>query len=233
MSIAYNTSIVRDGLVLHLDAANVKSYPGSGTTWYDLIQKIPFTINGNPTHDGTSFLLDGDTDYMYSTGFPDISISSHTYLVFCKPTSITRRHYVLDARYNEPGNNASNSGMGFDADNTLFNFLHTPSGVDETGGPGGYVANVPYCIGIRRQPNANSIEILSADSTSWISPSLNSNTAGTENVNLNGVIIGNYASPSNSYTFVGNIYSVLMYNRYISDSEYSQNLEALRGRYGI
>jgi len=34
--IAYNTSIVRDGLVLHLDAANVKSYPGSGTVWKDL-----------------------------------------------------------------------------------------------------------------------------------------------------------------------------------------------------
>jgi hypothetical protein len=27
---------VTNGLVLSLDAANVKSYPGSGTTWYDL-----------------------------------------------------------------------------------------------------------------------------------------------------------------------------------------------------
>lgn len=29
-------NIVEDGLVLHLDAANKKSYPGSGTTWNDL-----------------------------------------------------------------------------------------------------------------------------------------------------------------------------------------------------
>ena len=29
-------SIVTDGLVLHLDAGNTASYPGSGTTWYDL-----------------------------------------------------------------------------------------------------------------------------------------------------------------------------------------------------
>ena len=36
MGIAYNSSIVRDGLVLHLDAANPKSYPGSGTVWKDL-----------------------------------------------------------------------------------------------------------------------------------------------------------------------------------------------------
>lgn len=48
ISIAYNTksivsgssilgpNIVRDGLILYVDAANSKSYPGSGTTWYDL-----------------------------------------------------------------------------------------------------------------------------------------------------------------------------------------------------
>ena len=32
----YGPRIVTDGLVLHLDAANRKSYPGSGSTWYDL-----------------------------------------------------------------------------------------------------------------------------------------------------------------------------------------------------
>jgi hypothetical protein len=36
MAVAYNPSIITDGLVLYLDAANLKSYPGSGTTWNDL-----------------------------------------------------------------------------------------------------------------------------------------------------------------------------------------------------
>jgi hypothetical protein len=36
MGIAYNTRIVTNGLILCLDAANRKSYPGSGTTWFDL-----------------------------------------------------------------------------------------------------------------------------------------------------------------------------------------------------
>ena len=36
MGIAYNPKIVTDGLVLCLDAANPKSYPGTGTTWSDL-----------------------------------------------------------------------------------------------------------------------------------------------------------------------------------------------------
>ena len=35
--------VVTDGLVLYLDAANPKSYPGTGTTWYDL------SGNGNHT----------------------------------------------------------------------------------------------------------------------------------------------------------------------------------------
>jgi hypothetical protein len=29
-------NIVSNGLVLHLDAGNSTSYPGSGTTWFDL-----------------------------------------------------------------------------------------------------------------------------------------------------------------------------------------------------
>ncbi len=37
MSLNHSPSIVTDGLVLCLDAANVRSYPKSGTTWSDLI----------------------------------------------------------------------------------------------------------------------------------------------------------------------------------------------------
>jgi hypothetical protein len=36
MGLGHSPSIVRDGLVFYLDAANSKSYPGSGTTWFDL-----------------------------------------------------------------------------------------------------------------------------------------------------------------------------------------------------
>lgn len=35
MSAHANPNIVADGLVLSLDAKDIKSYPGSGTTWYD------------------------------------------------------------------------------------------------------------------------------------------------------------------------------------------------------
>ena len=36
MALHHNPRIVTSGLVLALDAADINSYPGSGTTWYDL-----------------------------------------------------------------------------------------------------------------------------------------------------------------------------------------------------
>lgn len=36
MATIYNPNIPTNGLVMYADAANVRSYPGSGTSWYDL-----------------------------------------------------------------------------------------------------------------------------------------------------------------------------------------------------
>ena len=48
MSCVIGTNIVNDGLVLYLDAANPKSYPGSGTVWKDLSSnKIDFNLKRN------------------------------------------------------------------------------------------------------------------------------------------------------------------------------------------
>ena len=45
MGIAYNTSIVSDGLVFALDAANSRCYSGSGTSTYNLINSLPTNMN--------------------------------------------------------------------------------------------------------------------------------------------------------------------------------------------
>jgi hypothetical protein len=67
MGIAYNTSIVSDGLVFALDAANSRSYSGSGTTANALIGGIGGTlVNGvgfTSTNSG-SFVFDGTNDYI-------------------------------------------------------------------------------------------------------------------------------------------------------------------------
>ena len=60
-------NIVRDGLVLALDAASYRSYPGSGTTWYDLSgNNFDFTldVSGIPWQSNVYFSLqDGGATY--------------------------------------------------------------------------------------------------------------------------------------------------------------------------
>ena len=46
--------IVETNLVLHLDAGNPSSYPGSGTTWTDLVAAKQFTLYNGPTYSGNN-----------------------------------------------------------------------------------------------------------------------------------------------------------------------------------
>jgi len=48
MSVNYSPITSTSGLILNLDAGNIKSYPGSGTTWYDTSgNNNHFTINAS------------------------------------------------------------------------------------------------------------------------------------------------------------------------------------------
>ena len=68
MGLAHSPSIVTDGLVLCLDAANTKSYPGSGTTWTDISGKgYDGTLTNGPTFSsnyGGNIVLDGSNDFV-------------------------------------------------------------------------------------------------------------------------------------------------------------------------
>ena len=64
MGISYNPKTVTDGLILCLDAANPKSYPGSGTTWTDLSGRGHHaTFTNLAAFNGTYFSFDGVNDY--------------------------------------------------------------------------------------------------------------------------------------------------------------------------
>jgi hypothetical protein len=50
MSVIKGPNVVREGLVLHLDAGTTRSYPGSGTTWNDLSgSENTGTLTNGPT----------------------------------------------------------------------------------------------------------------------------------------------------------------------------------------
>tara|TARA_A100001201_G_scaffold205_1_gene564 strand:+ start:216 stop:962 length:747 start_codon:yes stop_codon:yes gene_type:complete len=91
MGLAHSPRIVTDNLVLALDAANVKSYPGSGTTWTDLSGKgnNGTLVNGPTFNSGNSGSIDLDgTNDSISLGTQinsditetDITVSFWTYL---------------------------------------------------------------------------------------------------------------------------------------------------------
>ena len=65
MSVNYNPGVVTSGLTLCMDAANPRSYSGSGTTVYDLSGNNLTTsmING-PTYSSGYWVFDGVDDYI-------------------------------------------------------------------------------------------------------------------------------------------------------------------------
>ena len=81
MALSHSPSLVLPGLTLCLDAANSKSYPGSGTTWSDLSGNgNNGTLTNGPTYssaNGGSIVFDGSNDFIETTYTPG-NISSQT-----------------------------------------------------------------------------------------------------------------------------------------------------------
>jgi hypothetical protein len=69
----WEKSIVRDGLVLWLDASHPNSYPGAGTTWFDLSGNgYDIEIVGSPEHNPSGYFKFEDnqvTQYMIRSPF--------------------------------------------------------------------------------------------------------------------------------------------------------------------
>jgi len=88
-NVAPNT--VKDGLVLYLDAANIKSYTSGSTIWYDLSKRNNnSTLVNNPTFDSSnkgSIVFDGIDDVGTFPVLPDfyfLGRSPYTLSIFCK-----------------------------------------------------------------------------------------------------------------------------------------------------
>ena len=97
MAINYNPRIVTDGLVLALDAGNTKSYPGSGTIWYDRASANTGTLTNGPTYssgNGGSIVFDGVNDFINCGSGLALS-GSWTLCAFAKPTAVSRTGILL------------------------------------------------------------------------------------------------------------------------------------------
>ena len=98
MAINYNPTTVSDGLVLALDAANRRSYPGSGTAWTDISYRgnngtltngptfvappynEPFGGAGGVYFDGSGDYIDNTSNYLVSSTTSTFTIEAWIYM---------------------------------------------------------------------------------------------------------------------------------------------------------
>ena len=100
MAVAGGPNIVEDGLVLALDAANKKSYPGSGTVWSDLSgNSNDGTLTNGPTFSSNNsgiFSFDGANDIVVGPATVNsLSSTTMTISIWTNPNSTTQRNTLL------------------------------------------------------------------------------------------------------------------------------------------
>jgi hypothetical protein len=240
----FNTDIVRRGLVLLLDAADKKSYPGRGTKWYDLSgnqnhARMVTYGSSLPVFQNNGFYFNGNTSKaaFVCPSFRNLTNKKEVAVyLWCKTMGGTNRQYGVDTR--GAGSVGVGVGIGFDNNGPYktFSFADTGAGYDEPNAPTTFQNNTVYQLGISRSYAGTAISILDTDSVTKIAPSLANNTLTSADLNLGPYTIGVYTgglSTQENYWWTGEIYLVMMYDRDLSQAEITQNFNALRGRFGL
>lgn len=236
MSVGIGPDIIEDGLVLCLDAADRNSYPGSGTTWYDL------SGNGNngtfgastaaPTFssaNGGSIVFDGSNDYVSG----NISSLSSPFTIECvgKFNNVTQTDYEYfvrlgDATTSNTMISISKIGNQYLTDPNYRGFLYFYTG---TGGANRtdidlrttewvHITLVTLAVSPYIKVYKNAIEGTVID------------TLGSTITTNGGYRIGAW---STSWYLNGSIANTRIYNRELSANEVEQNYNATKGRFGL
>jgi hypothetical protein len=229
MSLNRGPKIITDGLILCYDAGDRKSYPGSGTIWYDRTRnKYNGTLTNGPTFssdNGGVFVFDGTNDYSTSSSFTP-NITNKTLAGWCKLGSVSQQGGGLINLQNVGGNlyfdaivyNETGNGWGFGSD--FFNRTGW-SGVKETS-----TSQWVYMVATYQNLNYNMYRngALIHNLTSY--NALNFNFSSESLIGLRHTGAGNgYLSAT--------VAMAQIYNRALSASEVLQNFTAQRGRFGI
>lgn len=225
MGIAYNTKIVRDNLVLQLDAANVKSYPGSGTTVYDLSgNELDFTlVNGASVTQGV-FVLDGANDYVARGYSFDWTSIPWTVSFFAKATDFAYPT-VIDLIA------AGNGHFRFDLTlSSIRSMFRTPGGSGSTLVNYNTSINLDqwyHCAFTRQEDTFKAYLNGKLGAT-------NTNVNFTNSSGMTSIRIGYSADyDASDRTFEGSVGPVSIYAEELTADEIKINFEAMRGRYNI
>ena len=226
MAVYGGPDMTTDGLVLHLDAANEKSYSGSGTTWYDLSNNSNngTLINGTnySSNNNGYFIFDGVDDWI-SINEPLITLSPNIWTV-CFWINPNNQY----SRFLTPNSNGIDQFLEYDNSNQRINVTITQS-ADVNGRVRYGTANtVPinlwsyFCLSINNlniKIFANSILTNEYDESISIG-----NWSGIWRLGQRG---------NNTGWYSGNFANIMVFNRELSLQEIKKNYNALKGRYNL
>ena len=226
MGISYNTSIVRDGLVLHLDAANPKSYTGSGTVWKDLSGNgnNGTLVNGvgyNSANSG-SMVFDGVNDYVSLSAVNSNYFSAQFWVKYSTFISGNRGYATISN-----ASSTSNGFMIYQSTGAPYNRIQVfvcTTGLVILDSNSLLSTNTWYNFTVSY--DGSFIKI-------YLNGTLDNSVAQTGSMGTNPVSMNIGRVYYNNSYFSGSISDVQIYNRALSESEIQQNFNALRGRYGI
>jgi hypothetical protein len=219
--------IVRDGLVLFLDAGDSTSYPGGGTTWTDLSDSgNQATISGATySSDNGGYLdFDGVNDDCSITSTPPINGNEMTFSVWNYGISLKESSIIYLAGSSGVRNlNVhlpwSNSIVYFDAgDGVGYDRIAKTASNSEYQGWHHWVFT---------KNATNGTMYIYLDGSLWHSGTGRTRTIGTPDT------IRSIGSSSSSNYHRGYISNLQLYNKELTSSEIQQNFEASRVRYGL
>lgn len=227
MSVSAGPNVVTSGLVLSLDAANTKSYPGSGTTWTDLSGNgNNFTLNNSPIFSSNIFTFDGTNQTASSAAVVPFQVcnTDFTIRVLFKTSSTGSNDGIIlfgSGPFNAAGKGLELRKRGI---NNLEFTLNDGVGSGIRTTISGNYTNVwtDLCITFLK----------STESKYYVNGVFGQTTSYAGETNITDTFTFNIGRGNDSF-FPGDIALVCLYNRVLNSSEISQNFNALRSRYGI
>jgi len=224
MGIDYNSIITTDGLVGYWDAANPRSYSGSGNTWYDLTRNgNNLTLTNSPTFNSSGYFSTGSTGYFTGAGTSSIPTGNNNYSMFL----FARLSSWTDGRgFMSIGDflvtNQSNAFRAYSS--TLGILIHYWWGNDliSSNNNGNIQNNLWFYAGVSfdgttRKIYANNVLVASDTPTS--------HNVTTTTIQLAKTVTTEYLQ--------GDISLAKIYNRALSATEILQNYNATKRRYGL
>jgi len=221
----FANTIVQQGLVLNLDAGNIYSYGGAGTTFYDVSPTaLSWTIN-NATYNSSDpkyFSYNGSNSWLESSTSAAYDSQTITMECWCYPNSLNQLGFIF-----EKGAVNSQYSMFFENANFQFRTMGL-SNQDVTITSTSFMTVNAWNHIVCTYTSGNKITYINGVQAGGLS-----GITGTLNTGGTNQYIGKYGNAGNNYQFNGRIGESRVYNIALSAAQVLQNYNATKGRFGL